>query len=162
MQIGYWIKKEVLLAYPAIIYFLIAFNLIHFTTALARDQNQIPYFTFLEINLGALLMGKILIIANTFSMMKIFYNKPLIYNILWKFFIYVIFIFSTITLDILFHFFSKLKNMNETLQFLSIEITSPVFWSLMLWIILVFLIFVIFTEFTRVIGKLAIKKILFG
>ena len=162
MQKWCWVKKEISLAFPVIIYFLIAFNLIHFTTALARDQNQIPYFTFLEINLGALLMGKILIIANTFSVMKIFYNKPLIYNIAWKFFIYVFFIFLVISLDIFFHFLSKLKNINETLQFFSIEITSPVFWSLMMWVILVFLIFIIFTEFTRAIGKQEIKKILFG
>lgn len=156
------IKQEIKSVIPAIIYFAIAFNLIYFTVGLSLEPGEVRYFTPLFVNMGALIAGKVLIIANALPFINVFPHKPLIYNILWKLFIYTLCIYIFWVIETLFHLADKYKKIDSIFQHLKLDMMSPLFWSAMLWLIAVFLIFVIFSEFIRVLGKDKILKILLG
>lgn len=89
MAVIRWMKEEAILIIPAVIYFCIAFNLIYFTSGLMLKPDDFRYFNYLEVTIGALLVGKILIVARALPFLDLFPNRPLVYNIIWKFFIYI-------------------------------------------------------------------------
>jgi hypothetical protein len=162
MRVFQWIKEEVIQVIPAVIYFAIAFNLIHFNEALVLRPLDVRFYSTLSITLSALIAGKVLIIANCFRFINAFPNKPLIYNIAWQSLVYAVFIFLIRLSDSFFHGFLKTKHVNEAFTIVRHELSQPIFWSSQIWLFIVFLIFIVFTEFTRVLGKEKVKKMLFG
>lgn len=156
------LKQELMSIIPAVIYFAIAFNLIFFTTGLALQPGETRYFSYLTVTLGALIVGKVLLIVNYFSFVNAFPNKPLIYNITWKFFIYT----SAVILAWFIEEFIKLAyrydNIPDAFARLHADLELPSFWSSILWLALVFLIFVVFHEFACAIGRRKVMELLFG
>jgi len=155
-----WIKKETIHIIPAVIYFLIAFNLIYFTGGLMLEPGHTRYFTPLAVTLGALIIGKVIILVNAFSFINMFPQNPLIYNIVWKFFIYMFFVFSLWTIETIAKLTDKYENFSLIFQHFKAELLSPVFLATLSWLALTFLIFVVASEFIRVIGKEKIVHLL--
>lgn len=157
------IKKEALSIIPAIIYFAICFNLIFFTDSLLLHHLDIPNpYTYWTVNLAALLAGKIIIIVNTFPFLDAFPNRPLIYNIVWKFMIYaaVIFFFrimdTFIRASLHFHSWSK--------GWLRVEwsLQTARFWSIELMLFLLFFLFIFYNELVDKVGRDKVRKMIFG
>ncbi len=156
-----WLKDEVIRIVPAILYFWISFSLIYFTIGLALRPDDTRYLSYFTVALTALIMGKVLIIVNALPFINAFPQKPLIYNIVWKFCIFSSMIFLIEALHSYFHLCLKLKNSALAWQHLSAEVLSPLFWSAALWLCLVFGVYIFFTELARVIGVEKIRKIMF-
>jgi hypothetical protein len=156
------LREEAINAIPAIIYFCIAFNLIHFTLGLDSMPAEVRYYSYLGVTVGALVIGKILIIVNTLPFVNLFPNRPLAYNIVWKFFLYSFFILLFRTIEAYLHLLYKYQNFSVAGQFFKFTIVSSHFWAVQMWLFLVFFVFVVFAEFTRVLGKDKVKQILFG
>lgn len=157
-----WIKKEIINIIPAVIYFVIAFNLIHFTVGLSLCAGEPRDYTYWTVTLGALIVGKMLLIINSFPFVNLFPNKPLACNITWKFFLYGFFVFIFHTLEAIFHYSLKYKNIDQAYVLLKAELVSSLFWATQMWLLLLFFIFVVFSEFVRILGKNKVKEILFG
>lgn len=162
MKILHWMKEELIRVIPAIIYFCIAFNLIHFTSGLTLKPDDVRYFDELGVNLGALVVGKVMLFVDSFSFLNLFPNKPLIYNIIWKSAVYCFFVFLTWFNETLFHLTYKYDNFSEAFKHLFHELHSPVVWATLLWLIVTFLIFVIASEFINALGKDKVEQMLFG
>jgi hypothetical protein len=156
------IKQEIIGVIPAVIYFCIVFNLIFFTTGLALRHDETRDFSYLTVNLGALIVGKVLILANQFPFIDAFPNKPLIYNIVWKFCIYNICVVLFWAIEECIHLSYKYDNFLAACDKLRSDILSPLFWSTQLWLYMVFLVFILFHEFACAIGKNKVKKMLLG
>jgi hypothetical protein len=158
-----WLKREVILAIPAMIYFAISFNVIHFTSALLLDAHHIPpAYSYLTTTIAALIAGKIIIIVSTFPFLNVFHGKPLIYNICWKFFIYGSFVF-------LFRIFDKFTGVlmdthNVKLAWIKVEwmLQSPLFWSIQIWLFLLFFLFIFYNELVEATGRDKVRKMIFG
>lgn len=161
MKLLKWMKEEFLLVLPAVIYFAIAFNLIHFTLSLTVVPGE-EYYSYMSATIGALIVGKMLIIVNYFPYINLFPRKPLIYNIVWKFLIYGFCTFIFRVLEGFFHLLIKFESFDVARRLYKVNLSSPEFWSTQMWVLLVFLVFVIFSEIIRVIGKEKIKKMIFG
>jgi len=163
LHIFTWMKREAISIIPAIIYFCITFNLIYFTSGLALRPDDVRYLSFTSITLGALIMGKVLIIINSLPFINAFPNRPMIYNIIWKFFIYAIFVFVLQMMDTFLRLvFIKHLNAALAFQHLAAELSSPIFWSIFLNLLIVFMVFIIFNEICRVTGKDKMKHMMFG
>lgn len=156
------LKKEIISAIPAVIYFIIVLNLIHFLGSLARQPGDIKYFSYLTVTIGALIIGKVIVIINCFSFINAYPNKPMIYNIVWKVFIYILSINILCGLHIFIHLMFKLKNLSSAMHQLMLDVELPIFASIELCLILVFLAYIIFSEFVRVLGKEKIMYLMFG
>lgn len=158
----HWLKHEVISAIPAILYFAFAFNIIHIAEALILKPLDIQYTSFLGANVGAIIAGKIILIANALPFINAFPNKPLIYNISWKFLIYSLCAILFQLFDIFCKHAYHDMSLSMGYQHLEMSLSSPQFWSIQILIVGLFLNYVIFSEFIHAIGKNKIKHLLLG
>jgi hypothetical protein len=159
-----WLWDEFLRVLPAIIYFAIAFNLIRFNIGLNLNlpPGQARYFSALELTLGALIVGKVLIIANALPFINLFPHKPLIYSIVWKFFLYLLFIFILWALEAVLRIAYSFDNFYVGYSSLIDSLSSTVFLSCLLWISYTLVIYVVISEYIRVLGRQKVVRILLG
>jgi hypothetical protein len=78
------LKHEFLLVLPPVIFFFFAFLLLAITQRLVQRQYGIPLSGFGGAVIGALLVGKVVLIVDSLPFMNKFPGKPLLYNIAWK------------------------------------------------------------------------------
>ena len=83
-----FIVEETIKVIPAIIFFAISFNLINFTQRLMHKPSTSAGSSYLTATIGALIVGKFILIVNQLPFINAFPKKPLLYNIVWKFTIY--------------------------------------------------------------------------
>lgn len=155
------IIEELVRVVPAIIYFMIVFNVIHLTGNLLRQPDDKQYFTEFTIMIGALIAGKVVLIVNALPFINLFPTRPLIYNILWKFFIYGVVIFCCWILDAFSRAFYHFDNANLAWQHLDHALWLPIIWTTYLWLLLIFFNFIVFAEFGQAIGVKKMIRMLF-
>jgi len=156
-----WMKEEILRVIPAVIFFGIALNLIYFTVGLALRPDDTRYFSYLTVTVTALVVGKVLLLVNALPFINAFPQKPLIYNIVWKFCIFSVTIFLLEVLHSFLHLWLKTSDATFAWEHLGHELLSPLFWATALCLFLVFGVYITFSELTRVIGIDKMKKIMF-
>lgn len=157
-----WVKNEIIHAIPAILFFFIAFNLVHLTEGLMLRPGDMRFTNALGATIGAIIMGKIIIIVNTFRFINAFPNQPLIYNITWKFIIYSFFIILFQLIDYFIHQSYHHGSLSIGFHNLIAELKLPLFWGVQIWVLMSFLIYIIFSEFARVLGQEKVKQLLLG
>ena len=84
------IKDELLEIIPPTIFFFVAFNVITFTKRLMLEQYGIKFSGFVTATVGALIVAKVVLIADRIPFINKYPDKPLIYNAAWKTAIYVL------------------------------------------------------------------------
>lgn len=162
MRLFTWIKNEVIHVLPAVIYFCVVLNLIFYVTGLSLPPGTVRYFSYFSITLFSLVLGKVMIIANTLPFIHLFPNKPLIYSILWKVFVYDMLVVLVWMGDTFLNLYFHYQTAALAFDVLKIELLSPLFLSSLIWLLLFFIIFVFFSEIIRVIGREKMHTIMFG
>lgn len=157
-----WFVRELKLALPAMIFFTIAFNLIHFTSMIMVQPGEKMYNTYLSVTIGGLIVGKIIVIVNAFSILNRFEHRPLIISIAWKFFVYGLASFIIRIIEIVIPEYYHLHHLGQVYQQILIKLSFPLFWAEQMWLLMVLIIFVFFGEFVRIIGVGKVYAILFG
>jgi hypothetical protein len=157
-----WLETEAERTIPAIIYFAITFTLVHLSQVLSRPPGDTPYTGYLGALIGALIAGKIIIIAESLPFINAFSRKPLVYNIFWKFSIYGFFALLVQIVDFLTKSTIRLGDFNLALHHTWHAFLSPLCWSIQIWVLMLFFIFVVFSDLERVIGRHKMLRILFG
>lgn len=82
-------KKEFLEVLPTTIFFFFAFHVIALTNALMLREHGIDIANQAAATIGALLVAKVVLVADKLPWINKFPNKPLMYNVAWKTLIYV-------------------------------------------------------------------------
>jgi hypothetical protein len=93
--IGETIRQEIRELLPAVIYFVITFNLIGFTEVLMLREYGITVSTFVGATFGALLVAKAVPLVGILPFMEPFPKIPIIYNVLRKTLLYTLAAFMT-------------------------------------------------------------------
>lgn len=161
MKFFNWFIEETLKVLPAIIYFAVAFNLIFFITGFTLRPDDTRYLSYFTVTLGAIIVGKVMLLINAFSFINAFSNKPLIYNILWKFFIYSFFVIVAAILEDFLDLYHRWYAVDVAFYQLQQEFISPIFWGTILWLLLVFFLFVLGSDVINAIGRKKIIRLLF-
>jgi hypothetical protein len=158
----HWLKKELIEVLPAVLYFLVAFSLINLTENLMLKDSGIRYASFSRIFVGALIVGKVILVADLFFFVDMFRGRPLIYNTVWKTGFYAImsllFRLGELTFDSLLEYKSVLVAKEHILA----AITEPRFWAIQLWLVMLLLIFVASKELIGAIGSVRIRQLFVG
>lgn len=157
-----WIYKQFLRVLPAFIFFLIAFSLINMIEGLFLKSEGIPPFSFYEVVLAAAVIAKVLILISHLPFINAFPNKPLIYNIVWKTFLYesstflvriaMLLIPPILSFRSVVHGYAELIAHLDIRRFLAIQICY----------LLLFITFVTAEELIVSIGVKRIRKLFFG
>src|SRR5438045_6971215 len=75
---------------PVTVFFFVSFQLLAFTQALMLEQYGIHATTFVAATIGALVVAKVVVIADHLPLVNRYPDKPLMYNIAWKTAIYLV------------------------------------------------------------------------
>ena len=82
------LKHEFLEAVPPFIYFFVAFHLVAVIRALMQQEYGIQAGTVMNATIAALIVAKVVLLADLVPLVNRFPDKPLVYNIVWKALIY--------------------------------------------------------------------------
>jgi hypothetical protein len=153
---------EVRLILPTTIFFFLAFMLIATTQRLILLEYHVPLTGYAAALIGALIVGKVVLIMDKFRFINKFPEHPLIYNIVWKSTIYFIATLIFRYVEHLISFLRKHDNFIEANRHLWDEIVWPHFWLIQMWLGVLFFLYCTIRELIRVIGKKEIRRIFIG
>jgi len=157
-----WVKNEAKHLLPVIIYFAICFNLFHYAQGLMLRPRHIHFTSYLGATLGAIIAGKVVLITDYLPFINAFPNKPIVYNITWKFCIYGIVVILVQILDYISKSAYYSGSFLTAYMELKFDLNQSVFWGIQIFVLMFFLFYIIFSELMRVVGQGKAKKIFFG
>ncbi|MGE5777797.1 MAG: hypothetical protein ACM30D_00625, partial [Hyphomicrobiales bacterium] len=119
------IKHEILSIIPPTLFFFVAIGLLMLTKRLMLQQYGIPFSDFAAVVIGALIVGKVVLIADALPFINRYPDKPLIYNVAWKTIIYVLAAFVVRLAEHLVPLIIKYGGFREAIARLVDEIVWP-------------------------------------
>lgn len=147
------IKHEFLLVIPPTIFFFITFCLLIMTQRLIYREYGIPLIGFGNALIGALIVGKVVLVVDNLKFMNPYPDKPLIFNVFWKTVIYVLATLLVRYVEHLIPFFSKTHDFGEANHQLFQEIIWPHFMLIQMWLVVLFFTYCSLREIIRLVGK---------
>ena len=105
---GAWFLHELREMLPPTIFFLIGFNLIVLTTKLLVADYFVAVGSFMVATVGALVVGKSVLVANALPFLRRYDRAPLVQPILFKTFVYWAIVFVARLLEAFVHFSSSI------------------------------------------------------
>ena len=155
-------KTEFLHVLPPTIFFLISFNIVAITTLLMLKDRGIELPPFVVATLLALVVGKVILVADHLPFINRFPDKPLIYNILWKTLIYWLVVFVVRYIE---HYIPYLKTHGDLWQahlYLVGDVEWRRFFAIQIWLLVLFIFYSVLFEFVRILGQARVRKMFFG
>ena len=146
---------------PAVIFFLVGFNLILWTKRLILEEQGIEYSGFIAATLAALLVGKAVLVVDNLPFMRRFDGAPLIQPILFKTAIYWVVVFAFRFGEVLVHFMLDGGVLADFPAFFAARFSWPRFLSIQLWLMVLFLIYVTIHELDMLFGDGELFRCLF-
>jgi hypothetical protein len=162
-RVGSVLLHEIRLVIPPTLFFFAGFNLILLTKRLFLADYLIAYTGFLIATTSALIVGKVVLVADKLRFLARFDDEPLAYPILFKTVVYTVLVFIARLLEALIHYLIE-GNMIGGGQFIRHELGTfswPHFIAVQLWIFVLFLIYVTATELNELFGDGELSRILF-
>ena len=156
------LKHEFFEVLPPTIFFFVAFNVISITNALMLRQYSIPIIDVTTATVGALIVGKVVLVVDKFKFINKFPDKPLIYNVLWKTLIYVVAALIVRYVEHLLPSISEYGSVREASAHLVDDVIWTRFWAVQIWLLVLFFVFSALREFIRVVGQNEVLRMFFG
>lgn len=161
---GFWakLKHEIIEAVPPAIFFFIAFQVIAFTHALTQGEVGVALATFVKATIAALVVAKVVLIVDLLPIINRYPDKPLIYNVVWKTFIYVSAALLVRLLEELIPVIGTAGGVAAAFERLLDEVVWHHFWAVQIWLITLFAFYCALREIGRIIGRKEILRMFFG
>jgi hypothetical protein len=156
------IHHELLELLPPTIFFLIAFHVIAISRALMLLQYGVSASTFAGATIGALVVAKVVLIADLLPFINRFPEKPLIYNVVWKTVIYVLGALVVHYLEHLIPLWWRDGDFVAANSHLMTEVVWPHFWAVQLLLVVLLFVYCAFREFVRAVGRREVVAMFFG
>jgi hypothetical protein len=156
------IKHELLELLPPTIFFLIAFHIVTLSRALMLREYGVRISALAGATLGALLVAKVVLIADHLPFVNRFPEKPLIYNVVWKTAIYVLGALLVHYLEHLVPVWWREGSFVGANHHLLNEMVWPHFWAIQLWLIVLLFVYCALREFVRAVGRREVMRMFFG
>jgi hypothetical protein len=156
------IKEELLALLPPTIYFLIALSLVSEVHTLMAKGTGISVSTSAQVLIGALLLGKAVLISDHLPLINRYPHKPLAYNIAWKSIIY--FVIATLIhyVERLIDFRKAAGGLQAANRELLAHIVWPHFWAVQIVLLILIFNYCLLHELARVMGPARMRQIFFG
>ena len=152
-RIGVRILHEWLEMLPPTIFFFVGFNFIVLTTNLLVAQYLVAVSSFMLATLGALVVGKAVLVADKLPFLRRYDRAPLIQPILFKTAVYSVVVFLVRILERFVHFALEGNSLGEFFPYLITTFSWHRFSAISLWILVLFLIYVTVSEFSQLFGR---------
>jgi len=162
-RISSFVVHEIREVIPPTLFFFVGFNLILFTKRLFLQQYLIQYAGFFIATTGALIVGKVVLVANGMVFLRRFDYAPLAYPILFKTVVYTALVGVVRLLEALIHYLvaGGVLGGGRFIEHVLGTWSWPRFTATQLWIFVLFLIWVTITELNKLFGDGELFRIFF-
>jgi len=161
-HIGGRLLHEAREALPPTLFFFVGFNFIVFTTNLLLADYSIAVSSFMLATLGALVVGKAVLVANAMPYIRRYDRAPLIRPILFKSVFYSVIVFLARLLERFFHFSVIERNPpGDFVAYLMTTFSWHRFAAVNLWILVLFLVYVTASEVAHLFGRGELWRLVF-
>ncbi len=157
-----FLKKEFLEMLPPTIFFLVAFHVVAFARLLMAEEYDISFTSSAKATIGAIVVGKAILITNGLPMFNWFLDKKLIYNMGWRILLYVIIALLLQFIEELIPHISKQGNLSTAFEQVFEEIKWTRFWAVHLIFVLFLVAYTFITALIDVIGRDETIDVFFG
>ena len=147
------LKHELGQLIPVVLFFFIAFQLLALTDALMLEQYGIRVSVFLTATFAALVVAKVVLIADHLPLINRFPEKPLIYNVVWKTSIYFLASVAIRYVERLIDSWRQVASFAAANQRLLDQVVWPHFWGVQLWLLVLLLLYCALRELVRALGR---------
>ena len=161
-RIGRRLLHELHEALPPTIFFFVGFNFVVFTTNLLLAEYAVAVSNFMLATVGALVVGKAVLVANAIPLLRRYDRAPLIWPILFKTAFYWVIVFLARLLERFVRFsVMERKPPGDFIPYLIKIFSWHRFSAISLWILVLFLIYVTASEFGSLFGSGEIPRLFF-
>jgi hypothetical protein len=157
-----WLRKQLRHMLPPFLFFFVIFTLADITELLRSEEGLATYSRFFVIVCAALVMSKVVLISDYLPCTYIFSKKPLIYNTVWKSFIYLLCTTAVRLLDHAVPLCFEAKSFGQIGMHIMEMFKKEQFWIVQMWLGLLLFIFVAYRELVSAVGEEKVKKLFFG
>jgi hypothetical protein len=161
-KLWHTLKHEFLEVLPPTIFFLITFHIVLLDRALMLREYGLQISSMAAAAVMALLVAKVVLLADKLPFINRFPEKPLIYNVVWKTIIYVAASLFVHYLEHLVPLWWKTGSFTEGNRDLWREIVWPHFWAIQLWLVVLIFVYCASRELIRILGRGRVVHIFFG
>jgi len=161
-QVWTKVKHEIREVIPPTIFFFLAFHIVLLDRKLMAREYGLPVSSMFVATVAALLVAKVVLIADMLPFINRFPDKPLIYNVMWK---TVIYVGASLLLHYLEHLVPlwwRMGDFGAANAQLRAEMVWPHFWAVQMWFVVLIFVYCAFRELIRVIGRERVLQIFFG
>jgi len=155
------IKEEFLALIPPTIFFLITLSIVAIVRVLMLKGTGIAVSTPVQVALGALILGKAVLLADMLPLINRYPDKPLMYNVGWKTAIYVVVATLLHYLERLVDFWRATGSFAAANERLLAEMIWPHFWAIEIILVVLIFNYVVMHELSRVVGPATMREIFF-
>jgi len=155
------VKHEVDELIPVIVFFFITFQLLALTSSLMLKEFGVHGSEFLSATIMAIVVSKVVLIADHFPLVNRFPTKPLSYNVVWKTAIYFAALLAFRYTEHFVHFWRQTRDMAAANRRMIDEMIWPHFWALQIWLLVLLLFYCTFRELIRALGRTRIIQMFF-
>lgn len=156
------IAKEFKEAVPPTLFFLVAFHVVAVIRALTEESFGLTPGASTLATVGALIIGKTILIVNKLRVTNWFAQGPLIFSIVWKAMIFALFTTLFQFAEELVPLVTKYGSLRVAAENLISEVVWPRFWSNHIVLLLFLLIYCCAIELVRVFGAEQLEHLFFG
>jgi hypothetical protein len=161
-KLGRWIAHEFREVLPPAIFFLLGFHMLALTRSLMLREYRVHVASAAGATVGALLVAKVVLIADSLPVINRFPQKPLAYNVAWKTTIYLLAALVVHYLEHLVPLWWRLGDLGTANHQLLGEIVWPHFWVVQLWLVVLLFMYCAMRELIRAIGPSEVRRMFFG
>jgi hypothetical protein len=156
------VKEEIAELLPPTLFFFAALHLVAFVRVLMLKGTGVSIASSVSITMGALILGKAVLIADMFPFINRYPDKPLVFNIAWKTGIYMLIATLVHYVERLIDFWREAGGFVAGNQKLLAEIVWPHFWAIQIFLFTLILMYCTAREVIRAIGADKVRKLFFG
>jgi len=156
------LKHEILEALPPFVFFFVAFHLVAVTRVLMQQEYGIEARTVMNATIAALVVAKVVLLADLLPIVNRFPDRPLAYNIVWKTLIYMVAAIVVAYLERLWEFHGEYGSIAAAHSHMLEELIWPHFWAVQLWMAVLFLLYCTLRELTRALGGKRMRALFLG
>jgi hypothetical protein len=156
------IKRELVEVLPPTFFFFMAFTVVTFSKKLMLEQYGLKFSGFVNAVVGAFIVAKALLVADQIKFINKYPNKPLIYNIVWKTFIYLLVTLLIQYIEEIIPLWWKYHSVQLAIERSWDDIIWRHFWATHMVFVFLLSLYVAFRELARTIGEKEFLHIFLG
>jgi hypothetical protein len=156
------LKHEILEAVPPFIFFFFAFHLVVLTRSLLQSQYGIELQSVMNATIAALVVAKVVLLADLLPFVNRFPDRPLAWNIVWKTLIYMLAAILVVYLEHLWEFHGEYGSVAAANEHMIEGLVWPHFWLEQIWMTVLFLLYCTLRELTRALGSRPMRALFLG